>query len=253
MVYLGQQNNDAGTSLIHSPGVSHQEGSPMAQPQYTPVRSCLAPGCEKPARPHSRYCAMHESRLRKRGTLDAPVRPAVCSVEGEMWRPVVGYEGLYDVSRLGRIRTVENPSQGRFARNRSLSVNQHGYLVVGLCRDGTRLMHRVHRLVAAAFIGPCPAGRVVHHIDHNRSNACAANLMYVTQQENTRLSFAAGRVRKRSAAIARTRCQRGHEMSDENTHVDRNGRRRCRTCRRETERTRDKERQRVWREWRAKG
>lgn len=95
----------------------------------------------------------------------------------EEWKPVVGYEGLYEVSSLGRVRSRQGLLRQSLA-NRYPSVH--------LSRDGKQATHRVHRLVASAFI-PNPDGReTVNHIDGDRTNNAALNLEWVTTSENVR-------------------------------------------------------------------
>jgi hypothetical protein len=62
-----------------------------------------------------------------------------------------------------------------------------------LSKNGRQIAHRVHALVAAAFIGPYPEGKVINHIDHRRTNNAASNLEYVTQAENLQKARDAGR------------------------------------------------------------
>lgn len=92
----------------------------------------------------------------------------------EEWRDYRG--GPYAVSNLGRVRNGE--------RLKKPSVSGNGYLIFGLFRAGQRTNVLVHRAVAEAFIGPCPAGLQVNHIDGNKQNARADNLEYVTRSEN---------------------------------------------------------------------
>jgi len=95
----------------------------------------------------------------------------------EEWQPVVGYEGLYEVSSLGRIRRVKILSP---------ALKKHGYLQVSLVDgNGGRKSLRLHRLVAEAFI-PNPEGKPqVNHLDENPLNNCANNLAWATAEENT--------------------------------------------------------------------
>lgn len=95
----------------------------------------------------------------------------------EKWRPVVGYEGRYEVSNLGRIRRVKiiTPSK-----------KKHGYMQVSLVDEsGVRKSLRLHRIVAEAFL-PNPDGKPqVNHRDENPENNRADNLEWATAEENT--------------------------------------------------------------------
>ena len=95
----------------------------------------------------------------------------------EEWRPVVGYEGLYEVSSLGRIRRVKIMSP---------ALKKHGYLQISLTDGkGVRKSLHLHRIVAEAFI-PNPLGKPqVNHMDENTLNNRADNLEWATAQENT--------------------------------------------------------------------
>lgn len=114
--------------------------------------------------------------------------------EKELWRPVIGYEDLYDVSNLGRIRSrfrmiktknrwgsMERPQPGRFL---SPTNNTGGYLGVGLTRDGKTVRHLVHRLVAMAFIREPTDSEQVNHKDGDKKNNTLDNLEWVTASEN---------------------------------------------------------------------
>jgi hypothetical protein len=114
------------------------------------------------------------------------------SVGGEEWRPVVGFEGRYEVSNLGRVRTlgragVRSNGQPHTVRPllRKLRPNPDGYLVVGLTREGRNLLLRVHRLVLEAFVGPCPDGHETRHLDGVRTNNALPNLAWGTDTENS--------------------------------------------------------------------
>jgi HNH endonuclease/NUMOD4 motif len=109
----------------------------------------------------------------------------------EQWLPVVGYEGLYSVSSLGRIRSevrrVKHPMGGIVQlRERILRDSRagRGYRKVALCREGTQTTRAVHKIVAEAFIGPCPEGQEVAHDDGVKSNNRASNIRYDTPVGN---------------------------------------------------------------------
>ena len=118
-----------------------------------------------------------------------------------VWKPVVGYEGFYEVSNHGKIRRPldfvptgsgsHTTCAGHVLKN---TRNSHGYLVVGPSVKGAQKLILVHQLVAAAFLGPCPEGMQINHIDCNKMNNRAENLEYVTQLENVRHAVANGRV-----------------------------------------------------------
>lgn len=95
----------------------------------------------------------------------------------EIWKPIEGYEGLYEISNLGRLRN----SKGVIRKPQS---NGNGYKKVFLYRDGKGKGFFVHRLVAKAFV-PNPENKPhVNHIDESRDNNVASNLEWVTQKEN---------------------------------------------------------------------
>lgn len=109
----------------------------------------------------------------------------------EIWKPIDGYVGLYEVSNMGRVRSlVFRNNQASFGRIRILSPtdNGNGYKIVGLNKGAGRKNYYVHRLVASAFVGNPNNLPVVDHIDHNKANNKASNLQWVTQGENVRRS-----------------------------------------------------------------
>lgn len=115
----------------------------------------------------------------------------------EIWKNAVGYEGLYEVSNLGRVRSVDRyDSLGHFRE--SIILRQHldhnGYKFVALFKDGKRKSIKIHRIVAMAFI-PNPNNLPqVNHIDENKINNnvdnlewcdCKYNCNYGTRNERT--------------------------------------------------------------------
>ena len=105
----------------------------------------------------------------------------------ERWKSVQGYEGLYEVSDLGRVRSLKRATTRGIVLK--LKESKRGYVVVCLCKGNKRSTISVHRLVASAFI-PNPYGkREVNHIDGNRSNNNASNLEWVTRSENERHAY----------------------------------------------------------------
>lgn len=108
----------------------------------------------------------------------------------EVWKPISGFEGLYEVSSLGNVKTLEREiynAQGKLhyrRKERLLKVNGSRYPSVVLCKDGKIYPKAVHRLVAQAFI-PNPENKpFIDHIDTDPYNNRVDNLRWVTQQEN---------------------------------------------------------------------
>ena len=149
----------------------------------------------------------------------------------EIWRPVVGHEGTYEVSDLGRVRslprtTVRSNGAPFTVRGRVLSPstsNAGGYPLVNL---GGRPRY-VHQIVAEAFIGPRPEGLEICHRDGDPTNNRPSNLRYDTSKANTADLIAHGRSRNQNTG--KTHCKRGHEFSPENTRLTGRGRE-CRAC-----------------------
>ena len=113
----------------------------------------------------------------------------------EAWQPVPGYEGLYEVSDQGRVRSLDREieKRGRAGvlmnlqlRGRVLKPQMDGNvrLFVTLSKDGKCKPQRVHKLVAHAFLGTKPEGLQINHIDGDCQNNAASNLEYCTASEN---------------------------------------------------------------------
>lgn len=105
----------------------------------------------------------------------------------EEFRWIAGYEGLYQVSNLGRVKLVEHRGlDGRLIRGRFMSTCKGvgGYTVVSLRKDGRRISKLLHRLVAEAFIPNPECKPQVDHIDGSRHNCVVSNLRWVTSAEN---------------------------------------------------------------------
>ena len=113
------------------------------------------------------------------------------SQEIEEWRSIEGYEGLYQVSSLGRVRSCDrfvNSNGGtRLHKGKVLKPGMYrvGYLHVVLCKEGKPTAFSVHRLVYEAFHGKIPEGMQVNHIDEDKSNNSLNNLNLMTPKENT--------------------------------------------------------------------
>lgn len=106
----------------------------------------------------------------------------------EVWRPVRGFEGVYEVSFDGKVRRIAPGRGAKVGRILKPTTNRkvEGYLFLFLYRECKSTRHYVHRIVAEAFHGPAPEGQEVNHIDGDKLNCCASNLEWVTKQENAR-------------------------------------------------------------------
>lgn len=117
----------------------------------------------------------------------------------EVWKDIPGYEGKYQASNLGRVRSVDRrvrvvprgveatrPVKGRVLRP---APSKTGHISVVLGRGNTM---SVHKCVALAFLGPYPEGHEVLHLDHDPANNRVGNLRYGTRSENLKMDYAAG-------------------------------------------------------------
>ena len=114
--------------------------------------------------------------------------------KGERWLPIVGWAQFYEVSSLGRIRSLDRViidtcrggERRRFISGRLLSprVDSRGYASLPLYGGGATKRKYAHSLVAAAFLGPRPEGHDVAHNDGNPSNNALSNLRYATRADN---------------------------------------------------------------------
>ncbi len=163
------------------------------------------------------------------------------SIPAEQWLPIVGWEGLYEVSDQGRIRSLDREVTIESTRTKPFKAVRRGrvlvplygsgysYPRVQLCRDGVIERHRLHRLVTQAFLGDCPARMVVCHDNDDRTDNRLSNLRYGTHSDNMFDSVRNGIHNE----ATKTHCKRGHEFTSENTYIyPPTGARRCRSCKR---------------------
>ena len=140
----------------------------------------------------------------------------------EEWRDIPGWEGSYQASSHGRIRSLDRkivyPNGKEFSRRgRVLSpakINS-GYLHICLHRNQKQFHYLVHVLVLEAFVGPRPDGFQACHNDGNRLNNHAYNLRWDTIEANHADKIRHGTNRKKLA----THCKNGHEFTAENTRI----------------------------------
>ena len=105
----------------------------------------------------------------------------------EEWKPIKGYEGLYEISNLGRIKRV---NYKRMLKN--YTNKRNGYEYVGLCKGGIKKTLRVNVLVAEAFIEKLDGSNQVNHKDGVKTNNVVENLEWVTQSENMLHAYKSG-------------------------------------------------------------
>ena len=108
----------------------------------------------------------------------------------EIWKDIKGYEGLYQVSNFGRVKSLpklkKTPTTTFIAKERILIPHLcKGYLRLGLCKDGRSTQYFVHCLVAQSFIGESN-GLTVNHKDENKLNNSVTNLEYMSLSDNIR-------------------------------------------------------------------
>lgn len=126
----------------------------------------------------------------------------------ETWKYVPGLEGLYEVSTLGSVRSldrVDSDKNGRFVRRKGVLLrpapSKSGHLSVVLGRKNGSIS--VHKLVAMTFLGPVPNGNEVLHSDHNPANNTLSNLRYGTRSENLKDDYESGVLRQAKPVVVR--------------------------------------------------
>ena len=101
----------------------------------------------------------------------------------EEWRAIPGYEGIYEVSSFGRIKSLK---RYHHKKDRILSLIRHpcGYRCVNLSLDGNATKTLIHQLVTKAFLGQCPDGLEINHKNGKKADNRLVNLEYVTRSQN---------------------------------------------------------------------
>lgn len=129
----------------------------------------------------------------------------------EVWKDIPGYEGRYQASNLGRIRSLDRRvsigngatrlMRGRVLRPAGQKTDPHLRVVLGHGAPGAL----VHRLVALTFLGSCPEGQEVRHLDGNPLNNRVDNLAYGTRTENILDVFRIGKTWRGSVTVEQVR------------------------------------------------
>lgn len=117
----------------------------------------------------------------------------------EIWKDIKGYEGYYQVSSYGNVKSLNRRVEHKKNRTRNIierilksKPNGKGYYIVGLHRNGIMKHKTIHRLVCEAFI-PNPLNKpCINHLDSNTTNNHVDNLEWVTYKENTQHGFKYG-------------------------------------------------------------
>lgn len=142
--------------------------------------------------------------------------------ELEVFKDIPGYAGRYSISDAGRVYS--------YLSNKFLSLQRHrdGHLHVALYGLGQVKQFWVHRLVLASFVGPCPEGQEVRHLNGHASDNRLENLEYGTRMQNIHDAISHG-----THNGAARHCKKGHPYDNKNTYIRKSGKRQCRQCGRE--------------------
>lgn len=146
----------------------------------------------------------------------------------EEWRPIPGFEGLYEVSNRGRVASLPKPT---WPTRRILrpGTERGGYLYVTLRVAGRQYHRKVHQLVCETFNGPRPDGAMTRHLNGDHLDNTPDNLTWGSSSEN---NFDIVRHGRHHNAV-KTHCIHGHPLSGSNLYVNAtSGSRQCRTCQR---------------------
>ena len=116
----------------------------------------------------------------------------------EIWKPVRNYEGLYEVSNMGRVKSLNYRKTGK-ERILKVGYDECGYPLVALCKEGKMKTHRVHRLVGQAFCENLMGYTELNHIDEDKQNNRADNLEWCSRQYNVTYNGRAKKAGKKTA------------------------------------------------------
>lgn len=119
----------------------------------------------------------------------------------ETWKPVIGYEGIYEISNTGLVKSLSRNkhcghemSKPQITKERILTIrtDRLGYTRVKLSKNGVSKLLYLHRLIAKAFIENPKSSKEVNHIDGDKSNNEISNLEWCTRSENLKHAFKNG-------------------------------------------------------------
>jgi hypothetical protein len=151
----------------------------------------------------------------------------------EKWRALPGYEGIYEVSDQGNVKSLSrkiwHPHRGELQLQERIlrpANTRYGKRMVALRKDGKSRSFLVHRLVLEAFVGTAPEGTEACHTNDIGHDNRLENLRWDTRRENIFDQVRNGR----HWSARKTHCKSGHEFNAENTRYRRCGARACRQC-----------------------
>ena len=121
----------------------------------------------------------------------------------EEWRDIKGYEGLYQVSNLGRVKSFKDNNGNCREKILNYKPKKDGYIQVKLFKNGTYRIFKVHRLVAESFIPNPDNYPIINHKDENKTNNTVSNLEWCTQKYNINYGTHNKRVSESSKGISR--------------------------------------------------
>lgn len=104
-------------------------------------------------------------------------------IMNEIWKDIPHYEGLYQVSNMGRVKSLNYRKTGKEHIMKPIKHNR-GYRQIVLYKKGIIKHYLIHRLVWETFKGKIPAGLEVNHLDEDKTNNCLDNLELLTRKEN---------------------------------------------------------------------
>lgn len=132
----------------------------------------------------------------------------------EVWRSIKGFEGFYEVSNLGRVRTIPHYSnyKGNLERHikgriKKLSLDKNGYFVVSLYKGKKMKLCKVHRLVAEAFIENNAGLPQVNHKDEQKTNNAVSNLEWCDAKYNNNYGTKKQRMSETKKKIGKCFCK----------------------------------------------
>jgi hypothetical protein len=109
----------------------------------------------------------------------------------EIWKDIIGYEGIYQISTLGNVKSLGN----QFTKKEKMlkqKLDRNGYNSISLCKNGDAKHFLIHRLVAISFLYKKENKDYVNHLDGVKTNNNINNLEWVTASENQKHAFANG-------------------------------------------------------------